>query len=83
MTFTPQPFAKAFGWQGEKKPIRGQPLARAARPAPGLDLGRIAEFEQGMRDGINQRDLTALKMAGAYIAVRAWSQWHTHLRGTP
>jgi hypothetical protein len=80
MTFTPQPMAKAFGWQGDKQPLRGSRLPRAAlRSLGNVEPGRVAEFEQGVRDGIHQRNMTALKMAGAYVAVKAWSQWHAHL----
>lgn len=76
--------AKSFGWQGDKKPMRGSRLPKAKpRSLGNVEPGRIAEFMQGVKESRDERAKTALKMAGVYVAVKAWSQWHTHLREAP
>lgn len=74
---------KAFGWQGEKKPHAAKSLPKAGPRAPGLDIGRINDFEKGVKESRDQTAKTALKMAGVYVAVKAWSAWRGHLREKP
>lgn len=82
MTFTTQPMATAFGWQGDKAAHRTVGPAKSASVSTGLEPGRVAEFEQGIKDGSHHGLRTAAVMVGAYAAVKGiqhWSSWGKHL----
>jgi hypothetical protein len=79
MTFTTQPMATAFGWQGDKAAHRAVSSAKSAPAQTGVEPGRVAEFEQGIKDGSHHGLRTAAVMAGTYTAIKAWSSWRGHL----
>lgn len=83
MTFTTQPMAKPFGWQGDKAAHRavGPYKAASAPDLAGLEPGRAKEFQQGIKDGHADRLKTAAVMVGTYAAIRGvqhWSAWRKH-----
>ena len=52
--------------------------AAKAPPIGNQDIGRVADFMQGVRESRDQRAKTAAIMVGAYVGVRAlqhWSAW--------
>lgn len=75
-TFTTQPMAKAYGWQG----------AKHARPAPSassnIEAARTSEFVQGATESHDRGARAALNVIeGAvigYAAGKAWSAWWRH-----
>ena len=53
-------------------------MAPAKSPIGNQDIGRVADFMQGVRESRGQRAKTAAIMVGAYVGVRAlqhWSAW--------
>lgn len=84
-TFSPQPMAKPFGWQGEHAARRASQLGTPprAQPSNGLEPGRLSDFEQGIHESFDHRARTAAVMVGTYAAVRAlqhWSAWSRQQR---
>ena len=78
MSFTTQPMATPFGWQGEHAAHHAVSSAKSAPAQTGVEPGRVSEFTQGIKDG-NHGLRTAAVMVGTYAAVKAWSAWRGHL----
>jgi hypothetical protein len=77
-SYTTSAMAEPFHWRGEKPTRRGSQMAPAKAPIGNQDIGRVADFMQGVRESRDQRAKTAAVMVGAYVGVRAlqhWSAW--------
>ena len=79
-TYTTQPMATPYGWQGDK-PTRytssGQAPPRS-QFSPTEDIGRVSDFMQGVKESRDQRAKTAAIMVGTYVGIKAaqhWSAW--------
>ena len=80
-TYTVQPMATPFGWQGQKARRAAQAPPRAsARSLGNVEPGRLADFEKGRREAFDAKARTAAIMVGTYVGVKAWSAWRGHQR---
>jgi hypothetical protein len=78
-TFSPQPMAEPFGWQGTKHARRAAqaPPRASARSLGNVDPGQLAQFNEGIREGYDRRAKIVLAAAGAYAAVKLAQHAHT------
>jgi len=77
--FTTGELAEVYGWRGAK-PMHGRRpgggLAKAQPASLGnMELGRISDFVDGLRDGRDRRAKTALEMGAVFVGVRALQHW--------
>jgi hypothetical protein len=71
-----------------RRQSRRSPMA-PARPQPvdlgNMDVGRLADFNQGVKESRDASARTALTMVGAYVGMkllqRHWSAWRRETQG--